>query len=410
MCESYERARVRAMKTGRALRFHRFDGSGRLKNQIQGGMTVAQLLAGEHAQVQIRANTGPAWRHEGRVGQRKGELVWTVYTSAEGRRTVRFPIYLHRPIPDDVVLKEAGVSRRRLGLRYQWAVTFTCQAPDVEPAWSARRACCGIDLGWRKLPTGLRVATLIGTDRSAPKYLLLPPSMLERWDRIEALQSTLDHGQNTMRDQLRAWDWVGAPEPLAAWLQRLRTITSGGAGLMAVLAIQWRGYPDYEPQRLALLERWRRHDRRDRTERDHLRAKLIAHRREIYRIWAKEIAERYGVIGLEHFDLRSVARLEQADGEETALPPPARRYRQIAACSQLRHWIELQAAKTGAQVVRLAGPSTMACRACGQINRPRDRAMLHWRCEGCGILWDQDVNAARNLCDAAAGDLRTLQC
>lgn len=410
VCESYDRARKRAMKTGSALRFHRFDGSGRLKNQIQGGMTVAQLLTGKHAQVQIHANTGPVWRHEGRVGHSKGELVWTVYTSEEGRRTVRFPIYLHRPIPDDVILKEAVVSRRRLGLRYQWTVTFTCQAPDIEPAWSERRACCGIDIGWRKLPTGLRVATLIGTNSNVPEYLLLPSFMLEQWDYIEALQSTIDNEQNTMRNQLQAWDWVGAPEQLAARLKRLSTITRGGAGLMAVLAKEWREYPDYEPQRLTFLENWRRHNRRDCTERDNLRAKLIAHRREIYRIWAKEIAERYGVIGLEDFDLSSAARLEKEDGKETVLALSARRQRQIAACSQLRQWIELQAAKTGSQVICFKGPSTMTCHDCGKINRPRDRAMLEWHCEGCGISWDRDVNASYNLCNAAAGNMRTLQC
>ncbi|MEI2421840.1 hypothetical protein V6O07_16300, partial [Arthrospira platensis SPKY2] len=45
--DSYSTARVRAMKEGGTLRFRRFDGTGRLVNQLQGGASAEELLTGQ---------------------------------------------------------------------------------------------------------------------------------------------------------------------------------------------------------------------------------------------------------------------------------------------------------------------------------------------------------------------------
>ncbi|PKM47006.1 MAG: hypothetical protein CVV05_00895 [Gammaproteobacteria bacterium HGW-Gammaproteobacteria-1] len=51
--DSFNVARTKALKEGAQLRFHRFEGEGRLVNQIQGGMTTEKLLSGGHSQAQL---------------------------------------------------------------------------------------------------------------------------------------------------------------------------------------------------------------------------------------------------------------------------------------------------------------------------------------------------------------------
>jgi hypothetical protein len=53
VCSAYQRARQTALARGGELKFRRHDGSGRLVNQIQGGMNVATLFAGVHSQVKV---------------------------------------------------------------------------------------------------------------------------------------------------------------------------------------------------------------------------------------------------------------------------------------------------------------------------------------------------------------------
>ncbi len=52
------------------------------------------------------------------------------------------------------------------------------------------------------------------------------------------------------------------------------------------------------------------------------------------------------------------------------------------------------------------GPSTLICRQCGAVKRPKDRAARIWSCEECSAVYDQDANAAQNLLAASTGGER----
>ena len=55
-------------------------------------------------------------------------------------------------------------------------------------------------------------------------------------------------------------------------------------------------------------------------------------------------------------------------------------------------------------MVAIGGATTLDCHLCRHRNQvsAAQRGDLIWRCQGCGALWDQDENAARNLLRAAA--------
>jgi ribosomal protein L37AE/L43A len=407
VCESYDRARARAMRDGVDLRFHRFDGCGRFTNQIQGGMSVQQLFAGDNSQVRVEPVKPEAFCHPFRGTRRRAQrtrITFTVHRHGGAHRTLTCPMVLHRPIPQGARIKLVTVRRRRVGVRHRWSVTFVCAMAAPELPRHDSRAACGVDLGWRKVPGGLRVATYMATDLARPKHVILPPDMMAGFDHVESVHSRLDMTLNDLLSWIKAQPLDPAPEPLAERLAKIRRAPRIGAGKLAMLAITWRDHPDYAPQVRERLEAWRRFDKRLREEMDNLRDKLIRRRREIYRIEAKRLSERYALIGLEDFDLRAIAQRHRADGTENELPDEARHMRHIAAVSELRLWLGHQAQKHRAEIVRVAGKTTMACHLCGHINRPPRREDLIWRCEGCGATWDQDSNAAANILDAVAGE------
>ena len=127
---------------------------------------------------------------------------------------------------------------------------------------------------------------------------------------------------------------------------------------------------------------------------DNLRDKLIAQRTDMFRNFAAVVAQRYGRIGLKDFDVSRIAASDE-------LPKPARHYRQLAASAALRRQITQTARREGRQIVAIGGPTTIRCAACGQLNSPVNRSALNWHCAGCGAIWDQDDNAARNMLAAA---------
>lgn len=410
--EAYNRARSKAMKEGADLRFHRFDGTGRFTVQVQKrtpddepGMAPDELFGAARPNLaSLDPLPADAYNHPHR-GDR-GRKQWSVLTlrvttHPDGApRLLSIPVKLHRPLPNGRV-KWATVHRRRVGTRFVWSATFTCSVADQEPQHSAT-AACGIDIGWRLRPNGdLRAALIIGSDGKTTE-IRVDAHIIRALTYCEQIQSELDDGLNIAHAAIKTLDPTDAPEAIAERLARIRKAPKIGAGKLAMLAIVWREH-DWQTEARDALEAWRAADKRRRDEMDNLRDKTLRRRREGYRIAVKSLVERYAVIGLEKFDLRQVAKLEQANGDENELPAPARRYRQLAGVSEFRDWLKTKAKSEGSELVEVDGPTTMTCRQCGTINRPADRAALHWQCTGCHAVWDQDINAAHNILDAVCG-------
>jgi len=104
VCASYEHARNAALKRSGELRFRPYHGEGRITNQIQGGITVAELYAGTHSQVSLRQPMEGEWQSPEIVptpGSRRDRvsrmvLTVTIFTRDHMRKNVRWPIFLNR--------------------------------------------------------------------------------------------------------------------------------------------------------------------------------------------------------------------------------------------------------------------------------------------------------------------------
>jgi len=410
--DSYSTARRRAMKEGAELRFHRFDGSGRFTCQIMGGMSIEELTSGRHSVAQVRKVSGgqftdlirsaPALQLQA-IGSRRhtreyGVLRVTVYTGRdeEGKKTRRaldFPIILHRPLPEGVALKTLSINRKKVGTDYRWSVTFTFSIETSQLQERRRDRSCGINLGWKMVEGGLRVATI--NDGKETRHLVLPQVILDKLAYAEKLQGRIDLATNANYAWLLG-KMENPPEPLKDDVAALRRAKRPHPAKFARFVIKWRNeYPGFAPQSLREAEAMRKSVKRLSQEQHHLRDKVQRRRLEFYRNEAKKIAQQYGVIRLDKMDLRQMTLLEKGDGMPNDLTDVARYHRKTAALSEFREWLHKQALKEGGRVEMVAMQSTRICSACGRTMEPA--AGLMWRCRCCGALMDRDENAAANL-------------
>lgn len=419
VCASYETARVRAMKSGAELKFHSFDGTGRFTCQIQGGMSVSEFFSGEkQALVSADPVSPDAFRHPSRGERRRASrtlLRITVFTAKDAagkpfRRMLSFPMIVHREIPDDATIKQLVVSRKRVGASFRWSVTLTCTLPgSPRPMMPSPPGgtSCGIDLGWRLVPGGLRVASVASDD--TVRHIVLPDKMLARMDHVEDLKSRIDQDLNQVMTWFRSqWPALAPsfPEDLRERFLRHVRAPKVSARKLAGSILAWReGQPDCRSDLLSGMETWRKNNKRLTQEMDNLRDKIQAWRTDFYRNEAKKIAGDYSVIGIEDFDLREVVKLETPEGEKTDQPAPARANRVRASVSDLRKWIRLQTVKSGATLMEIPSKdTTRTCHKCGHVNKMNRPEDLLWTCEGCRERWDQDENAARNILTATCAN------
>ena len=384
--KSYEAARGRAMREGTELKFHRYKGEGRITNQIQNrGITVDDLFAGRHPQVQVTA-------------ERSGSnLSATVYARGRAeRKNVTWPMRMSRPIPDDAKIKQVVVTRRKIASHYRHAVVFTATREEVEPLPPPDGPAIAIDLGWRRLSEGLRVGTVLAEADSQPTYVICPEKTLSDIERCESLRKRRDQLKNAALLWLTDLDWNDAPDPLRDLGDSLTLSPASAAGRIARLAILWRDY-DWRSEERARCEEWRRRDKRMWEEEANLRDKALYRRTDTYRKAAKAIAERAGVIILKRFNVAEAARKETKAGDETDQVKAMRRYRTLAAPGDLRRWIIIQAEKHSVPIHYHHDASNNLHDFCGTAHAVHNHTAARRYCPHCSTNYDVDENACRNM-------------
>ncbi|MCK0093241.1 transposase [Rhodococcus sp. F64268] len=70
--------------------------------------------------------------------------------------------------------------------------------------------------------------------------------------------------------------------------------------------------------------------------------------------------------------------------------------------------LEEKAARYGRVFVKVDRwfPSSQLCSACGRVDGPKPLSVRVWTCQGCGVVHDRDVNAARNILAAGRAERR----
>lgn len=392
-------------RRGPAPRFRRWDGTGAVGIQIQGGMSWERLTSGADTRVRLERQIGARpwdalYRETGRR-RRVRSVIWLRVGTDEDRRPVwaQVPIEVHRPWPDGARLKWVRLHKRRVGCRWRWEVHWVLNLP--EPAVvAAPEPACGLDVGWRLMPDGsLRVASWHGSD-GASGELRLPARLLERDAKCRDLRSIRDHHLGATIEYLSGWL---RGRDLPAELRKRRVSRRTGRALpigqwrsadrLAAFVATWESNRfSGDKQAFDAAAAWRRKDRHLLDWQEFQRRSVRGCRRDLYRCFVRDLRRRYRSVVIEKLDLRDFARIAPIE-EEDESARELRRLRAIAALSELRGYLAQRM-----DVVEVAAEhTTTTCASCGHRERVDAARHLRVTCSACGETEDQDARAARNL-------------
>ena len=312
---------------------------------------------------------------------------------------IQCPMWLHRPLPPNSRIKFAQLVWRRQGHRYVGQLCLTVNIPTEIVKHPSKKAV-GVDPGWRLMDDHtLRIAMYRDTDGNA-QDIRLDKKWMEGMDQVERLHSYVDEDLIAIAEYIHK-NKDNLPEsvyaPVSQWASNKAASHIDGRALHdAVYALHHSG-----EQIPKILLKWYHRYRHLAHWRNDLRTKLMRRRKEQYRLIAKHIAQTYAVIGIEDIDLAQMARTISRYNDTNELSLPQREQRRRAALYEFISILQEQATKHGSEIVWVDGKTTRMCRHCGNETGQKRPDMLHWLCESCGELWDQDVNASENILCAA---------
>ncbi len=377
-----------------APRFHGFDpGRGKLSVRWPKGLPVSRVRGGN---TQLVIDPVPPDTWDSRRKRRKQQRTLLRFrVRSQDRRPVwvELRVYLHRPLPEEALIRQAHLTWRRLGARIRWQVSIILEMPKEERDWVVRAGdpSVAVDLRWTRRKGGLRAGYIVGED-GEEREVLLPNEWLRGMRRTQDIRSIRDRNFNAHREVLAQWidatgevpEWLGdARRHLPRWRSPTR---------LAVLALKWRAARfEGDEEGYNALEEWRKRDRHLLEYEANLRDKLIARRRETYRVLAAWLARKYGTLILEDLDLRGLARRRKDQRTSTA-----GYYRVLANPSGLRMALVNAFERERKRVAMVSARHTsVRCAGCGRAE-PLEFSVVERKCV-CGLIWDVARNACLNL-------------
>jgi hypothetical protein len=269
------------VRTGAPPAFRSWDGSGAVAVQLQGGLAwpAALLAADTRLQIALQPLTARPTMNQrsepisqpdpdnpqSRAHRRPRAMVrFRIGTEPDGRTPLwaELLVHLHRMPPADSVVKWAKLYRTLVGRRVEWKVQFVLARDSWARDDLAENGAVGLDINWRALPEGLRVAYAVGDDGSE-RTLTLPRDWLSAWSKVESLQAIRDRNFNAIRGELASW-LRDASVPLPEWLsERARFLGQWrSSDRLGALAWSWRGQRFVGDEVIfPRLEAWRKQDR-----------------------------------------------------------------------------------------------------------------------------------------------------
>jgi len=400
-----EDAMQRARRSGEEPRFRRWDGSGIVAVQIQGGLSVAELLAGEDTRARLLPHAGPERAHGNRDRLRD---IW-IRVGSDGRAPIWavVPIVYHRELPPDATIRWVRLAQHRVATHHQLSAQFVIET-EAAALPAPGLGTIAIDVGWRRVEGGMRVAAWVD-DAGGEGTLVMPERLLIRWEKVADLRSIRDLNFNAaLACLVKARRAGGLPPGIHEATQHAHQCEAPAR--LAALTLRWRRSVEGaslvgEHLLRITLEPWRRQDKHLLEWESHQRESVLRARRDLYRRFARQIAG-YRRVVVEHLDLRAFAELPEPTGGQGSAEDPrttaARGRRFTAALSELLGCAADAVQRAGGEWIEAkADWTTQTCHACGEREEFDAAGAIDHTCSACGAAWDQDLNAARNLLRAA---------
>jgi Putative transposase DNA-binding domain len=411
----YDTSRVKAMKEGAELRFHRFEGEGSMGIRLpsSGAYVMADIAQGRTSMITMRDATpeelGRMSAQKADGGRRVVVALRAGDKSESGPAKLEFLTTLHagRDFPLDVPLKTVTARRDMHVNKPEWKLVFTfSNEVDKLPAASELpKQAVGIDFGWRMVKDAgldaLRVATICYGERY--EFVTLDGQWLARMHRADRLRGELDDIANIfaakLLQSLAGYDLTALDEDnwfrvIAGKAQRAKGAYAGL--LMSVCDAHEKCEMPMGEGANVWMQEWRKEAFKKSVEAHHCRRKAVDHRKHMYRNVASKLVKQAGLFGIEDIKLAGMALRVAADGEDSELSKTSRRNRTWASVYELKLAIEQCARREQREIVKVpAADTTRTCSACGHVHGHSIKDLV-FVCDGCGKVLDQDENASNN--------------
>ena len=297
-------------------------------------------------------------------------------------------VWLHRPIPDNCRIKSIQLVWKRSGTKLDTKLIFSCAFPKV-PIKHPSKKKVGINFGWRLMDDQLLVATCVDSDGKVDR-IYLSDTWMRRMDYVDLLTSKLDIRLATIAESIQKSRLPDSIKELVNyWNPKVPVKTLDVEAIKDSLE-DYFSCKRYSKNKLYdELILWMEWDERKRNERDNLRVKVLRNRKEIYRIIAKQMAEKYSVMCLGDLDLARLAKLKGISGVNNQ--------RVRANLHGLKDSLVHAANKAGAESILVSDNYTQIHNTCNEKITSKNQTNVLLHCDHCDVDFDQDINAALNL-------------
>lgn len=398
-----EQAHDLACKSITPPHFVRWSPEGSLGVLLMEGIDLSELWGGNQL---IQIDKVPPEVYQGTRSQLRQGSRTTLRTrvkSDENRKPiwVEWRMIMHRPLPEGCRIKNARLVRRRINCtQMRWLVDLTVELPENWRSGPLGTGKVGLNLGWSgREPGDIRSGYVVGED-GGELEIIVPRSVIDRVEKSESIRSIRDKNMDQMRADLYGWltqrdviatipQWfTDRSQHIYAWRSANRF-----AGLVRAWKTQrWEG----DELGYDLLEKWRYRDYHLEHYESGLRRHALNQRRDIYRVVAARLVAKYDTLVIDDTDLRKFQRSPNPESARVELDVVKRNQRH-AAGSELRGALINAFKRSGGRVIEVSSHNvTLRCNACGheQTDRP---ITIERTCSACGVLWDRDANACKNL-------------
>jgi len=307
------------------------------------GFTFNDLLEGRSA---VKLN----------INGTHGQIDFPIHADGHGKYVYgSWEFTYHRPIPADAGLRGISVIGKMEGAQWRLGISFLLTRRIAPVRKLPVR--CGLDVGWRLTDKGMRVATTFINGEYHALYL--PQEWVNGCRHIDDIDVQLN------KSAIKIWDGSGRKSKFPGW--------------MAMERVMGEECRDWLTAYKCL-----------RIERKNKKARLERQRLDIYKKFAADLANQCSVIHIEKLTLERLL-----NGESQQIPQRKKQQR-LAAVSIIHQCIENSCLKSGTLLIRKnSAKTTTRHTACGYINEPSDQQLV--KCGGCGVIYDQDENAALNI-------------
>ena len=363
----------RAFASGAPPRFARYSREGQLAVQLQGGLAAEDVTA-PNTLCYIESD------------ERKTYAYLRIGSSSERSPVfARVPITFHRPLPAGSRIKWAYLERRKMANQDRWHLRLTIDV-DVDTDRDVS-TWCAVHFGWKMEPSGtLRVAIWEGCD-GRKGSISLSPEHLQDYTRLDEVKAERDNLRNGILCQLSVWlDVCERPE----WMPHPKQIRSSAR--LAALVSHWiENRIPGDGHILEQLEQWRNRDKRRWQHSCRLSARIVRRRKNQYRVVAKQLSDRYGVLYAAKIEVAKLTENSQPE-DMVADQHAIHRHARWAAPSLLMqvlqekfplHWLSVASKNL-----------TRECHKCGKVCSVSTKHRTT-QCTSCKS-WDVDENALRN--------------